>query len=80
MPISQDNKESVPGMNEGANKEEQSDPTLFIEEDVVWFYISGKRRKITADGISDRPGMRPNDKNPAIVYLSKFRNNTTKIF
>lgn len=65
-------------MNEGANKEKQNDPTLFIEEDVVWFYISGKRRKNTADGISVRPGMRLNDKNPAIVYLSKIRNKLNK--
>lgn len=61
-------------MNKGANTEEQRDPTLFIEEDVVWFYISGKRRKITADGISVRPGMRLNDKSPATVYSSKIRN------
>lgn len=74
MPNTQDYKESVPGMNEGAIREEQSDPTLFIEEDVIWFYISGKRRKITADGISVRLGMRLHDKNPATVYLANIRN------
>lgn len=74
MPSTQEYKESVPGMNEGANKVEQSDPTLFIEEDVVWFYISGKRRKITADRISVRPGVRLNETNPATVYLSNIRN------
>lgn len=73
MPSTQDSEESVPGRNEGANHEEQSDPTLLIQEDVVWFHISGKRREITADGISVTPGMRLSDKNPAIVYLSKIR-------
>lgn len=31
-----------------ADKARQRDPTLLIEEDVVWFYVSGKRSKVTA--------------------------------
>lgn len=33
--------------NEGGSKARQRDPTLLIEEDVVWFYVSGKRSKVT---------------------------------
>lgn len=30
------------------DKARQRDPTLLIQENVVWFYISGKRSKVTA--------------------------------
>lgn len=43
----QDCKESVPWMKE-VDKARQRDPTLLIQENVVWFYISGKRSKVTA--------------------------------